>query len=169
MVGEVEISSGMGLLGKDVTDAVDEQKRKPGGFDRGEESANASKWCKPAMWSSMKLRKRVLKFTDQAAWITIVVRVAKSEYFSSERPSRGSLSLVGRQRIFDKEEGDEGYEREGFSRCRRDLLTRSWAVAGEAARTRQMIWVTVGLVRRRERRWAPRAPVAPVRICWGGR
>lgn len=69
--------SGMGRCGEEVTDAVEEQKRKAGGRGRGEESARASKLCKPAMWSFTKLRRRVLKLTAQAAWMIRVVRFAK--------------------------------------------------------------------------------------------
>lgn len=70
--------SEMGLRGEEVTDAVEEQKRKAGGRGRGEESARASKLCKPTIWSFTKLRRRVLKLTDQAAWMIRLVRFAKS-------------------------------------------------------------------------------------------
>ena len=58
--------------------------------------------------------------------------------------------------------------RGGLRRLVRDLETRSWAAWGEEARTRQIIWVGgEGKVRSWWRMCAPRAPVAPVRICGG--
>lgn len=78
MVGAGEMRSGTGLCGEAVTDAVEEQKRNAGDCGRGEESARVSRLCRPVMWSGTKLRRRVLKLTDQAAWMIRVVRVARS-------------------------------------------------------------------------------------------
>ena len=86
-----------------------------------------------------------------------------------ERPRVGLERVVGRQITRGEgvvvEEGGLNAGSPGRRRCMRDLCTRSWAAWGVEARTRQMIWGEEGWVRRRERRCAPRAPVAPVRIC----
>ena len=64
-------------------------------------------------------------------------------------------------KVVDGENGGRG----GLSRLVRDLQTRSWAAWGEEARTRQIMWVgEEAEVRSWWRMWAPRAPVAPVRI-----
>lgn len=68
--------------------------------------------------------------------------------------------------VLGAEVADKG-GRPGFPRARRDLLTRSWAASGVAARTRQVMWVVEREERRRWRMCAPRAPVAPVRSWWG--
>lgn len=53
-----------------MTEAVEEQKRRRGG--RGAERARARRWERPARWG-LKERRRVVKFTVQAAWIIRVV------------------------------------------------------------------------------------------------
>jgi len=89
------------------------------------------------------------------------------------RPRVGLERVVGRQVTWWEVERGWKVGRPGRRRWVRDLWTRLWAAWGEEARTRQMIWGEEGWLRRRERRCAPRAPVAPVRICgWllsGGR
>jgi len=83
------------------------------------------------------------------------------------RPRVGLERVVGRQitRGVVVEEGGWKAGRPGRRRWVRALWTRAWAAWGVEARTRQMMWGEEGWVRRRERRCAPRAPVAPVRIC----
>jgi hypothetical protein len=56
--------------GEAMTEAVEEQKRRRGG--RGAERAMARRWERPARWG-LKERRRVVKFTVQAAWIIRVV------------------------------------------------------------------------------------------------
>lgn len=74
------MASGTGCcVGEAVTEAVEEQKTKAGGTGWGEERARRRRWERPARWSRVKLRRRVLKLTDQAAWMMRVVRVARSE------------------------------------------------------------------------------------------
>lgn len=63
--------------GEDVTDAVEEQKMNFGGTARGDERARARRWDRPAIWSFSKERRRVVKFTAQAAWIIVVVLAAR--------------------------------------------------------------------------------------------
>jgi len=56
--------------GEAMTEAVEEQKRRRGGC--GEERARVRRWERPARWV-VKERRRVVKFTVQAAWIIRVV------------------------------------------------------------------------------------------------
>lgn len=61
-----------------MTLAVDEQKMKFGGEGEEDASAKLMRLCRPAMWSFVKLERRMLKFTAQAAWMMMVVRLARS-------------------------------------------------------------------------------------------
>jgi len=56
--------------GEAMTEAVEEQKRRRGGW--GAERARVRRWVRPARWG-VKERRRVVKFTVQAAWIIRVV------------------------------------------------------------------------------------------------
>lgn len=86
-----------------------------------------------------------------------------------ERPRVGFERVVGRQvmpgeGLVVEEDGSWKAGRPGRRRWVRALWTRAWAAGREEARTRQTMCGVEGWVRRRERMWAPRAPVAPVRI-----
>ena len=77
--GFLEILSSIGEGWEEVTAAVEEQKMNLGvGLPCGEDKTKARRFRKPAIWSFSKERKRVVKFTVQAAWITSVVFLAKN-------------------------------------------------------------------------------------------
>lgn len=66
--------SGIGIEeGFPRTVATEEQKRKLGGLGLGDLRANVMRLDSPPMWSFSKLRRRMLKFTAQAAWMIKVV------------------------------------------------------------------------------------------------
>ena len=113
-----------------------------------------SRFCKPARCGA-KERRRVVKFTVQAAWIIVVAVLAIRLYALTSRPRFGACNLVGRMTISGsllgqedgitvwldgelvKLRGEKGGSG-GLSREVRDLDTRSWAARGEAPRTRQI-------------------------------
>ncbi len=103
----------------------------------------------------------MLKFTAQAAWTMMDARLAVSSYTSSDSPRLVSPSLATAQMTLPSVTS-----RGLFFRCSKLLLTRSWAAMGSLARTRQITCKTSSFARNWSRRWAPRAPVAPVRTCF---
>lgn len=60
---------------REVTEAVEDMNMNFGGRCCGEERVSVSRFCKPARWG-VKERRRVVKFTVQAAWIIVVAVLA---------------------------------------------------------------------------------------------
>ena len=81
----------------------------------------------------------MLKLTAHAAWIIVVTWLAILEYLSSGRPRLRSPNLAISQTTLESDGS-----RAAFFLYRKDLLIRSRAAIGLAARTRQMIWETLG-------------------------